>query len=136
MVEEAIFLGDINKRYEVIKKIQWQMHNRKHLNYYCIDEKIDSNICGQVKRKFDILLAVLIDYLSNSGFLRYQVLQICNLRIMCIQLNNPEIRRAQRLFIQNYQNLKLINKYHNQKISFHNTQLFLTIGLYILVGYK
>ncbi|CAD8102380.1 unnamed protein product [Paramecium sonneborni] len=58
IIDEALLLGGTTKRNEVIKKIQWFIHNREHLNYFCLDEKEGSNIYELVKQNFDILLTV------------------------------------------------------------------------------
>ncbi|CAD8138216.1 unnamed protein product [Paramecium pentaurelia] len=82
--KEAIFIGETNKRKEVINNIQWFVHNREHLNKFCIDQKAISFVYENIKIHHESLLTVLIIYLRISGFLCYQVLQICNelLRIM------------------------------------------------------
>ncbi|CAD8084348.1 unnamed protein product [Paramecium primaurelia] len=86
IVDEAQFFCDTNKRNEVIKKIQWFIYNREYLNYYCCDEQAVATIYELAKANFESLLTVLITYLRNSGFICYQILQICNelLRIMYI----------------------------------------------------
>ncbi|CAD8180877.1 unnamed protein product [Paramecium octaurelia] len=86
IVDEAQLICETTKRNEQMKRIQWFIHNREYLNYYCNDKKEGSKIYELVKANFEGLLTVLITYLRNSGFICYQVLQICNelLRIIYI----------------------------------------------------
>ncbi|CAD8111280.1 unnamed protein product [Paramecium sonneborni] len=78
ITEQATLIGDSNKRNEVIKKIQWFLYNREYLNNFCIDEKAGKKIYDLMTADFAQLLEVLIIYLRNSGFICYQILQICN----------------------------------------------------------
>ncbi|CAK74528.1 unnamed protein product (macronuclear) [Paramecium tetraurelia] len=115
IVEGAKFIGDPTKRNELLMKVQWFIHNREHLNYFCIDQKETDKIYELVQENFDNILTVLATYLRISGFICYQILQICNelLRIMyAFQLNNPK-----RYFEASVQQDYL------QKLSEFNTQL-------------
>ncbi|CAD8165611.1 unnamed protein product [Paramecium octaurelia] len=91
ITEGAKFIGDPTKRNELLMKVQWFIHNREHLNYFCIDQKETDKIYELVQENFGNILTVLATYLRISGFICYQILQICNelLRIMyAFQLNN------------------------------------------------
>ncbi|CAD8099382.1 unnamed protein product [Paramecium sonneborni] len=115
IVEEAQCIGDTTKRNEVLMKIQWFIYNREHLNYFCVNERETNKIYGLVQENFGNMLSVLTTYLRISGFICYQILQICNelLRIIyAFQLNN-----SQRCFEVSVQ------QDYIQKLSEFNTQL-------------
>ncbi|CAD8113818.1 unnamed protein product [Paramecium primaurelia] len=78
IVDEAPLLFDATKKNKVIKRIQWFIYNREHLNYLCNNEKVIFNFYEMAKANFENLLTVLVTYLRSSWFVCYQVLQICN----------------------------------------------------------
>ncbi|CAD8130707.1 unnamed protein product [Paramecium sonneborni] len=105
LVEASKLFGDTTQKNSILMKIKWFNYNREHLNY----------LNNKKQEKFESLLTILTSYLRNSGFICYQVLQICNefLRILyAFQLENP--KRCFEISIQ---------QDYLEKISEFNTQL-------------
>ncbi|CAD8125274.1 unnamed protein product [Paramecium sonneborni] len=115
LIEAAKLFGDTSQKNSILMKIQWFNHNREHLNYLCIDRRETTKNYELIQQKFESLLTILTSYLRSSGFICYQILQICNelLRILyAFQLENP--KRCFDISVQ---------QDYLEKISEFNTQL-------------